>query len=709
MPEISRQLNLHISSRTAILYALFAGMWIFFSDALLAMIVVDPEKVRFFQTYKGWMFVVVTAFLLYFILRKQVLLLEQKSRQLIQQERRFRDLVDNAPLPIFIQTEGMFVYLNKEAQELYGAESPEDLLGSSVLDVVHPAHHQDVREKIRLLNERNTVPSQEQVHLSRDGRELAVEVNAVPLRFQEQDGAVVFAQNVTDRRRNEQELRRNLALVTAILENSPNLISLVDRQGHFVLVSRELAKIIGKEPAMIVGQKFDRFYAQDVVETFKQRITKVIETNSSFMVVDKVDSETEEKFYETCLFPVEVDQDRVELVGVISMDVTERVLAQEKIQFRHDLMHYVIHHDPSAIAVHDRELKYIYVSQRYLDDYGIKEDVVGRHHYEIFPEIPEKWKDVHRRALHGEVLQNDDDSFFRPDGNLEHTRWQCRPWFASDGSIGGIVLYSEVITELKRVETELRELNLQLEQRVQERTIQLEEINRELEAFSYSVSHDLRAPLRSIVGFSQALLEDYYDRFDATGRDYLQRVIKAGQRMGLLIDDLLKLSRVSRAELAMTNVDLSLMAREILRGHAVMDPGRNVETVVQDELLAHADPALIRIVMENLLDNAWKFTRYRSPARIEFGRQLLNDEPVFFLRDNGAGFNMAYADKLFIAFQRLHSLERFPGTGIGLATTARIIRRHNGKIWAEAEPDQGATFRFTLPIPSQDGNNRERE
>ncbi|GAB6060989.1 PAS domain-containing protein [Desulfonatronum parangueonense] len=706
MPEISRQLNQHISSRTAVVYALFASVWIFFSDALLAMFITDPDKIRFFQTYKGWMFVVVTAVLLYFVLRKQVQLLEQKSHELILHERRFNDLVENAPFPIFIQTKGRFAYLNKEAQLLYGVESAEALLDASVLEVVHPRHYQEVREGILLVNERKTAfPAHEQVHLSRDGRELTVEVNALPLRFQEQDGAVVFARDVTDRKKNEQELRRNLSLVNAILENSPNLISLVDKQGHFVLVSRKLANTIGTEPAMIVGKGFDRFYSPDVATTFMQRIAKVIETNGSLMVMDQVGPDAGRTYYETCLFPVALSDDDIELVGIISMDVTERVLAQKKLKFRHDLMHYVIHHDPSAIAVHDRDLRYIYVSQRYLDDYGIKEDVVGRHHYDIVPEIPEKWKDVHRRALHGEVLQNDNDSFLRSDGHLEHTRWQCRPWFDSDGSIGGIVLYTEVITHLKQVETELRELNLQLEQRVRERTTQLEEINRELEAFSYSVSHDLRAPLRSIVGFSQALVEDYHDRLDETGRDYLDRVIKAGRRMGLLIDDLLKLSRVSRAELAMVNVDLSLMAREILDALAVTESERNVETVIQDDLLVHADPALMRIAMENLLDNAWKFTRYCSLARIEFGRQMVNGEAVFFLKDNGAGFDMAYAEKLFTAFQRLHSLERFPGTGIGLATTARIIRRHNGKIWAEAEPNQGATFRFTLPLPIHIGDN----
>ncbi|NLH48956.1 MAG: HAMP domain-containing protein [Myxococcales bacterium] len=240
----------------------------------------------------------------------------------------------------------------------------------------------------------------------------------------------------------------------------------------------------------------------------------------------------------------------------------------------------------------------------------------------------------------------------------------------------------------------------ELEQRVAERTRQLEAANQELESFSYSVSHDLRSPLRGIDGFSQALLEDYHDKLDPEGRDYLRRVRQASQRMARLIDDLLQLSRVTRGELRRTTVDLSRLAGEIVNELIQRDPRRRIEWTIAAGAVASADENLIRAALENLLNNAWKFTGKREAARIEFGVvPPSGDEKnmIYFVRDNGAGFNMAYADKLFGAFQRMHSPAEFEGSGIGLATVQRIVHRHGGRIWAEAAVGEGATFYFTLP------------
>ena len=249
---------------------------------------------------------------------------------------------------------------------------------------------------------------------------------------------------------------------------------------------------------------------------------------------------------------------------------------------------------------------------------------------------------------------------------------------------------------------EIRRYAAELEQRVAERTAELAAVNKELEAFAYSVSHDLRAPLRSMDGFSQALLEDYGDVLDETGRDYLRRVRNASQRMGQLIDDLLTLSRVTRREMHFTRVDLTALARSVARELREMEPERKVEVVIQDGLLARGDPRLMTIVLENLLNNAWKFTGKREEARIEFGSTLVDGGEAYYVRDNGAGFDMAYADKLFGAFQRLHRATEFPGTGVGLATVQRIIHRHGGRVWAEGAVGQGATFYFTLPSVSKE-------
>lgn len=227
-------------------------------------------------------------------------------------------------------------------------------------------------------------------------------------------------------------------------------------------------------------------------------------------------------------------------------------------------------------------------------------------------------------------------------------------------------------------------------------TMELEVANKELEAFSYSVSHDLRAPLRSIEGFSEFLLEDYADKLDAQGKDYLQRVCEATERMSELIDDLLSLSRVTRMEMRRETVDLSVLVQSIADNLQHTTFVRQVEFVIAEGLIVNGDRRLLRIVLENLLGNAWKFTGKLPQARIEIGVTQDEGQQAYFVLDNGAGFDMAYADKLFGAFQRLHSMTEFPGTGIGLATVQRIIHRHGGRVWAKGAIGQGAAFYFTL-------------
>jgi light-regulated signal transduction histidine kinase (bacteriophytochrome) len=270
------------------------------------------------------------------------------------------------------------------------------------------------------------------------------------------------------------------------------------------------------------------------------------------------------------------------------------------------------------------------------------------------------------------------------------------PRFNPQGEVDGLIGYFHDTTEQKKVDEEIRNLNDAL----QHRAAELEAANRELEAFSYSASHDLRAPLRSIDGYSHILLEDSASHLNDESKAHLVEIVRATERMSHLIDGMLTLSRITRAQLQTRNVNLSAMAAEIFNELRKQEPKRQVDVRIEPDLQAKGDPQLLQILLDNLMGNAWKFSGRQRVANIQFGKTGNDGETVFFVRDNGVGFDMKYAGKLFGAFQRLHKSGDFPGTGIGLATVLRVVSRHGGRIWAESQVDRGTTFYFTLSPPA---------
>jgi signal transduction histidine kinase len=310
--------------------------------------------------------------------------------------------------------------------------------------------------------------------------------------------------------------------------------------------------------------------------------------------------------------------------------------------------------------------------------------------------VPVSELPMHIAARKGVTVRDQEFEIVFGDGRVIHTYLSASPLYDDSGHVRGSLGVLIDLTERKRAEAEVLRLNEDLERRVKERTAQLEAINKELEAFSYSVSHDLRAPLRSIRGFSEVLLERYCKQLDPTGQEFLKRACQSSQQMETLIEDLLKLSRVSRSELQRQQVNLSRIAESIAADLRKSDPQRAVEFVIEPGLQACGDERLLRVALDNLLRNAWKFTSKQPRAKIEVGSS--NGPPqAFFVRDNGAGFDMTYSNRLFGVFQRLHTVSEFPGTGVGLATVQRIISRHGGRVWAIGEVNRGATFYFTLP------------
>ncbi|HEV2382999.1 MAG TPA: ATP-binding protein [Terriglobia bacterium] len=384
-----------------------------------------------------------------------------------------------------------------------------------------------------------------------------------------------------------------------------------------------------------------------------------------------------------------------ELESRVSQRTAALTQANELLQESEEKLRLFVEHAPAAIAMLDRDMRYLAASRRWRADFRLSDDgLVGFSHYDLFPGMPERWKEAHRRCLGGAVERCEEDPFRRADGTTEWLHWEVRPWRGTEGKIAGIVIFCEFITGRKRQEEQIRAS-------LQEKEMLL----KELEAFAYSVAHDLRAPLRHMGGFLALLVKHSSGQLDDTARRYLDRVTAASRNMGLLIDDLLRFSRLGRTEMGKTAVRLEGLVQEVRLEFEGENAGRKIAWEIGRLPEVMADPSMLHLVMMNLISNALKFTRTRAEARIEIGcSQGEKGEDIIFVKDNGVGFDAQYYSKLFKVFQRLHSGDNFEGTGVGLANVRRIIERHGGRVWAESVGGAGATFSFSLPRSVSDSS-----
>lgn len=385
---------------------------------------------------------------------------------------------------------------------------------------------------------------------------------------------------------------------------------------------------------------------------------------------------------------------------VLDNSVSKFRFLNQALQESEEKYRFIVEHSYDLIWIQGEDGKFTYLSPSWqpLLGYEAAELSDTAFHLLLHPAEINSYTKYMTDALEaGKALPEAQYQIKHADGSYRWHEGSIKPVFHNEGIFKYFVGVSRDITKRKIVEDEIRTLNEELEQRVTERTAEYEAVNKELESFAYSVSHDLRAPLRALNGFSEHLLESYADQLDDQGMTYLIRIRKAAIHMGRLIEDLLKLSRVTRSELKKSEVNLSRLVSDLLKDFQEAEPEREAQLRIVPNLVAKGDLQLLRIVLENLLGNAWKFSSDRQTTEIEFGVDERDCENVYFIRDNGVGFNMAYADKLFSPFQRLHRTDEFPGTGIGLATVQRIINRHGGRIWAESVEGRGAVFYFTLP------------
>ncbi len=389
---------------------------------------------------------------------------------------------------------------------------------------------------------------------------------------------------------------------------------------------------------------------------------------------------------------------------ILQEQIAERHRVEADLTAERNLLRTLIDNLPDFIYVKDTESRFVLTNHSHLQHLGVStlDEILGKTDFDFYPPdlAQEFYADEQMVLRSGQPLLNKEEHNQRKDAHdLRWTLTTKVPRQDSQGQIIGLVGISHDITERKRVEAEIRRLNQELEQRVTDRTAQLKAINKELEAFAYSVSHDLRAPLRHIDGFLELLQQRTTGSLDERSQHYMVTVSDAARRMGQLIDDLLAFSRMGRDELVKTPIELDALVQEAIRELAPEMQGRTIHWHITDLPTVTGDQAMLRQALVNLLSNALKFTRRCASAEIEIGYQIDEKETIIFIRDNGVGFDMAYADKLFGVFQRLHPADEFEGTGIGLANVSRIIQRHNGRTWADGETDHGATFYFSLPHP----------
>ena len=632
---------------------------------------------------------------------------EQDSRE---SEARLRAVLDSTlNAVVVIDSAGAIADWNARAETIFG-RTRQEVIGRELAETIIPSRYREAHQrglKHFLATGEGPVMNRmiELSALRRDGSEFPVELSISPLKTADSLTFCGFIADITARKQAEQQLRESQQLLEAIIDNSQAVIYVKDLQGRYLLVNRRWSELFHLSQEATLGKTDYEFFPKPEADAFRAMDQEALRADRAITEEEVAPLDDGPHTYISVKCPLRDDAGQPYGVFGISTDITERKRAevQLKSSFKEvsDLKAALDEH--ALVATTDPQGTITYVNDKFctISKYS-REELLGRDHriinsgYHSKGFIRNLWTTIaHGKVWKGEIKNKaKDGSFYWVDTTIV-------PFLNELGKPRQYVAIRADITERKRAEETIRELNLELERRVIERTMQLEAANKELEAFSYSISHDLRAPLRAVNGFAGIILEDFGGHLPEDGRRQLDRICQGAQRMGDLIDDLLAFSRLSRQALSRQTVNMAQLVQDALDESGPQREGRQFEWRIGDLPPCQGDPGLLKQVWVNLLSNAIKYSRGCEPGIVSVGCVSEDGEQVYFVRDNGAGFDMQYAGKLFGVFQRLHRSDQFEGTGVGLAIVQRIVDRHGGRVWAEGEEGRGATFHFTLR-PKQD-------